>query len=140
MSGGDWKDMLLDHGADPTLISVADQLTPLLAAQRSALPDIDQARLGAGLHPESWTYGCQSWTGSRPPVMKDQAPRFLAPVVRTVASGDGIVSSRATARLLQELRATGRRFKPTTDGADGSRGGGRTTVGTWAGLVRPGES
>jgi len=36
-------------------------------------------------------------------LLKDQAPLLLAPAVRTVARGDGIVSPRATARLLQEL-------------------------------------
>lgn len=36
-------------------------------------------------------------------LLKDQAPHLLAPAVRTVTRGDGIVSPRATARLLQEL-------------------------------------
>lgn len=36
-------------------------------------------------------------------LLKDQAPDLLAPAVRTVARGDGIVSPRATARLLREL-------------------------------------
>ena len=36
-------------------------------------------------------------------LLKDQAPHLLAPAVRTVARGDGIVSPRATARLIQEL-------------------------------------
>ncbi len=41
-------------------------------------------------------------------VLKDQAPELLAAAVRTVAAGDGIVSPRATARLLRELVAPGR--------------------------------
>ena len=36
-------------------------------------------------------------------LLKGQAPPSLAPAVRTVARGDGIVSPRATARLLQEF-------------------------------------
>lgn len=36
-------------------------------------------------------------------LLKDQAPLDLAPAVRMVARGDGIVSPRATARLLREL-------------------------------------
>jgi DNA-binding NarL/FixJ family response regulator len=38
-------------------------------------------------------------------LLKDRAPDLLAPAVRTVAAGDGIVSPRATARLLRELAA-----------------------------------
>ena len=34
--------LLLDYGADPTLMSVADQLTPVMAAQQSALPALEQ--------------------------------------------------------------------------------------------------
>ena len=76
MSGGDWKDMFAAacrgdvelvrfhveagvdvnyahpefQGADPTLISVADQLTPLAAAKQSALPALEHRHtlLGAG--------------------------------------------------------------------------------------------
>jgi DNA-binding NarL/FixJ family response regulator len=40
-------------------------------------------------------------------LLKDQAPDLLAPAVRTVAAGDGVVSPRATARLLRELVAPG---------------------------------
>ncbi len=40
-------------------------------------------------------------------LLKDQAPEVLAPAVRTVAAGQGIVSPRATARLLRELVAPG---------------------------------
>ncbi len=36
-------------------------------------------------------------------LVKDQAPELLASAVRTIASGDGIVSPRATARLLEEF-------------------------------------
>lgn len=38
----DVADLLLDHGADPALISVADQLTPAQAAQRAGLVRIQQ--------------------------------------------------------------------------------------------------
>jgi ankyrin repeat protein len=38
----DVAELLLDHGADPTLMSVADQLTPVSAAQQSALPALEQ--------------------------------------------------------------------------------------------------
>lgn len=38
-------------------------------------------------------------------LVKDQAPEALAGAIRTVAAGDGIVSPRATARLLRELVA-----------------------------------
>lgn len=38
-------------------------------------------------------------------LLKDQAPGLLAPAVRTVAAGEGVVSPRATARLLRELVA-----------------------------------
>ena len=43
-------ELLLDHGADPTLISVADQFTPLAAAKQSALPALEHRHtlLGAG--------------------------------------------------------------------------------------------
>lgn len=40
-------------------------------------------------------------------LLKDQAPELLAPAVRTVAAGEGVVSPRATARLLRELVAPG---------------------------------
>ena len=40
-------------------------------------------------------------------LLKDQAPDLLADAVRTVAAGDGVVSPRATARLLRELVAPG---------------------------------
>lgn len=40
-------------------------------------------------------------------LLKDQAPDLLAPAVRTVAAGEGVVSPRATARLLRELVAPG---------------------------------
>ena len=40
-------------------------------------------------------------------LLKDQAPELLAGAVRTVAAGDGVVSPRATARLLRELVAPG---------------------------------
>ncbi|MBC8091672.1 MAG: response regulator transcription factor, partial [Pseudonocardia sp.] len=36
-------------------------------------------------------------------LLKDQAPDQLAAAVRTVAAGDGVVSPRATARVLREL-------------------------------------
>lgn len=36
-------------------------------------------------------------------LLKDQAPDLLARAVRTVAAGEGVVSPRATARLLREL-------------------------------------
>lgn len=52
-------------------------------------------------------------------LLKDQAPELLASAVRTVAAGDGIVSPRATARLLRELVAPGladhRRLHGLTD-------------------------
>lgn len=38
-------------------------------------------------------------------LVKDQAPEALAGAIRAVAAGDGIVSPRATARLLRELVA-----------------------------------
>jgi DNA-binding NarL/FixJ family response regulator len=38
-------------------------------------------------------------------LLKDHAPELLAAAVRTVAAGDGIVSPRATARLLREFVA-----------------------------------
>ena len=43
-------ELLLDYGADPTLMSEADQLTPLSAAQQSALPALERRlrSLGAG--------------------------------------------------------------------------------------------
>ncbi|RYB88551.1 ankyrin repeat domain-containing protein [Nocardioides glacieisoli] len=43
-------DLLLDSGADPTLVSIADQITPLEAARRSVLPAIEHRlrSLGAG--------------------------------------------------------------------------------------------
>jgi DNA-binding NarL/FixJ family response regulator len=40
-------------------------------------------------------------------LLKDQAPELLASAVRTVAAGEGVVSPRATARLLRELVAPG---------------------------------
>lgn len=40
-------------------------------------------------------------------LLKDQAPDLLAPAVRTVAAGEGVVSPRATARLLRELVSPG---------------------------------
>lgn len=51
-------------------------------------------------------------------LLKDQAPELLASAVRTVAAGDGVVSPRATARLLRELVAPGL--------ADGRPAGGLT--------------
>lgn len=35
-------DLLLDHGADPKLVSAADQLTPVQAAQQTRLRAIEQ--------------------------------------------------------------------------------------------------
>ena len=58
-------------------------------------------------------------------LLKGQAPPSLAPAVRTVARGDGIVSPRATARLLQEF------VRPASDSSRPLMGG-RTTVGTRA--------
>jgi ankyrin repeat protein len=45
-------DVLLDHGADPTIVSPADELTPLQAARASSLQPVEQ-RLHAMLqiHP-----------------------------------------------------------------------------------------
>ncbi len=40
-------------------------------------------------------------------LLEDQAPELLAPAVRTVAAGEGVVAPRATARLLRELVAPG---------------------------------
>ena len=40
-------------------------------------------------------------------LLKDRAPELFAPAVRTVAAGEGVVSPRATARLLRELVAPG---------------------------------
>lgn len=51
-------------------------------------------------------------------LLKDRAPELLAAAVRTVAAGDGVVSPRATARLLRELVAPGP--------ADGRPAGGLT--------------
>jgi len=51
-------------------------------------------------------------------LLKDQAPDHLAVALRTIAAGEGIVSPRATARLLQE-------FVPPT-GAGGAIPGGLT--------------
>lgn len=51
-------------------------------------------------------------------LVKDQAPEALAGAIRAVAAGDGIVSPRATARLLRELVAP----------ADDDGGAGRLTA------------
>lgn len=49
-------------------------------------------------------------------LLKDQAPELLAAAVRTVAAGDGVVSPRATARLLRELVAPGLAGEPSPGG------------------------
>lgn len=47
---GDVADLLLDHGADPALLSVADGLTPLEAARSTGLATVERRlrSLGAG--------------------------------------------------------------------------------------------
>lgn len=52
-------------------------------------------------------------------LLKDQAPELLAPAVRTIASGEGIVSPRATARLLQEFVAPDRAGRGAPGGLTG---------------------
>jgi DNA-binding NarL/FixJ family response regulator len=47
-------------------------------------------------------------------LLKDTAPEQLADAVRTVARGDGIVSPRATGRLLQELTRSRSRHSAAT--------------------------
>ncbi len=49
-------------------------------------------------------------------LLKDQAPELLAAAVRTIASGEGIVSPRATARLLREFVPPDRAGRPTPGG------------------------
>ena len=66
--------LLPDHGADPNLMSAADELTPLLAAQQARLPAIEERLRSLGATPpptrtrsggRRTTRGPRSWAGAR---------------------------------------------------------------------------